>query len=175
MRIPVDKIGPDGLDIDEAVPREWLTAALGEGSSFRASAPGRLSLHLERIEDVVQLSGRAHVEVEADCSRCLGRVPLALDAPLRVTLVPKGAEPRSGADGELTADDLGVATYDDKEIDVSAVIHDEVFLELPMTPLCSEGCAGLCPQCGKNLNEGACGCAPQGNQTWEALKRIKLS
>ena len=31
-------------------------------------------------------------------------------------------------------------------------------LSLPEGVLCSEGCRGLCPVCGKNLNDGDCGC-----------------
>ena len=35
-----------------------------------------------------------------------------------------------------------------------------LIVDLPLQPLCDEDCQGLCPQCGKNLNDGPCGCEP---------------
>lgn len=175
MRVHVDRIGPDGLDLDEAVTAEWVNDALGPKSPFRCTADGSLAVHLERVEQVVYVRGHARLELGGTCSRCLGPVTLALDTPLEVSLFPRGEEPKPSSEGVLSEDDMGVSTYEEDEIDLSGVVHDEVFLELPMVPVCSEGCAGLCPMCGKNLNEGACGCEPQRDSRWEALRHIKLS
>ena len=175
MRIPIEKIGPEGLDVDESVATDWLAQALGENAPFRPTAEGHVSVHLERTEEVVRVSGRARIVLEGQCARCLGPVPLALNTPLNVTLVPRGEEPLPGLEGELDADEMGVACYEEEEIDLANVLHDEVFLELPMNVVCSEACAGLCPSCGKNLNEGPCGCEPPSDERWQALKRIKLS
>jgi len=174
MRIPIDKIGFDGLDVNEVLEKAWLTEALGANAPFAPAKDGRLDVHLTRADEAVHVSGRARISLEAACSRCLAPVPVALDTPISVTLFPKGSEPEPGEDGELDPDDLGVGTYEDDEIDLSAVVHDEVFLELPMSPICSESCAGLCPTCGKDLNTGPCGCAQATDDRWQALKRIKL-
>ena len=174
MRIPIDKIGSDGLDLDEVLDVPWLKQALGQGAPFAPAGRGRLTVHLDRIDDVVRLSGRARIELEAQCSRCLGPVPLAIDTPIEVALFPQGGEPGADGDGEVADEDLGVSTYEDDEIDLSAIVHDEVFLELPMSPICSESCEGLCPSCGKDLNTGPCGCVPQTDDRWQALKHIQL-
>ena len=47
---------------------------------------------------------------------------------------------------------------EDEKIDVEALLRDDILLELPSKNLCREDCRGLCPLCGKNLNDGACGC-----------------
>ncbi len=174
MRVHLDRIGPNGFDLDEPVTSAWLDASLGAGSPFRSAGDGRLGVHLERIDNAVHVRGRIRLTLDAECSRCLGRAPLALDTPFSVALFPRGEEPPAGPDGELETDDMGVATYDNKEIDLSSIVHDEVFLELPMTPLCSAECAGLCATCGKNLNEGSCACEPIGDPRWEALRQIKI-
>jgi uncharacterized protein len=175
MRIPIDKIGHDGLDVDEALGKAWLKEALGPEVPFEPARDGRLRVHLDRADDdVVLVSGRARVNLEAPCARCLAPVPIVLDTPIFVTMVPKGNESPPNADGEVAGDDLGVATYDNREIDLSAVVHDEVFLELPMIPLCRESCAGLCPSCGHDLNAGPCGCEQATDDRWQALKRIRL-
>ncbi len=44
------------------------------------------------------------------------------------------------------------------EIDLSESVRQYSLLALPMKTLCWEGCAGLCPSCGRNLNLGPCGC-----------------
>ena len=43
-------------------------------------------------------------------------------------------------------------------LDVDTPVLDQLFLEFPMKHLCREDCAGLCPICGKNRNEGTCDC-----------------
>ena len=80
---------------------------------------------------VVQLTARATFVFHGRCDRCLGAFERAYDVPLEHTLV---------------------ATLEDEEND------DYILLELPYKSLCREDCRGLCPMCGKNLNEGLCGC-----------------
>ena len=41
------------------------------------------------------------------------------------------------------------------------LVEADLILSLPFKNLCREDCRGLCPICGKNLNEGLCGCRPQ--------------
>ena len=43
-------------------------------------------------------------------------------------------------------------------LDITDNIREEIILEYPVKSLCKEECKGLCPKCGKNLNEGMCGC-----------------
>jgi len=176
--IRLDSIKPDGLDVDAPVSVEWLIEVLGGGTPFRPAAAGHLQIHLDRLEqNVVHVRGRAALQLEADCSRCLEPVTLAVDTPVAVTMFPVDAEPQPAPDGELKAEDMGIATYEDEQIDIGAVIHDEVFLELPMNPLCAANCAGLCPSCGANLNQKTCECEhPVATDTrWSAFRDIKLS
>ena len=44
------------------------------------------------------------------------------------------------------------------EVDLTEPVRQSVLLEIPMKPLCRPDCAGLCPHCGKNRNEGPCDC-----------------
>ncbi len=43
-------------------------------------------------------------------------------------------------------------------LDVTALVRDTVHLAIPIAPVCREGCRGVCPECGMNLNEHDCGC-----------------
>ena len=47
----------------------------------------------------------------------------------------------------------------DQVIDLDPDIREEIILGYPIQSFCSDKCKGLCQQCGKNLNQGACSCA----------------
>src|ERR1051325_628957 len=57
------------------------------------------------------------------------------------------------------------------EVDVTPAIREELFLAAPRYVLCRENCKGLCPQCGKDLNAGPCGCAPRADRRWTSHRR----
>jgi uncharacterized protein len=176
VKILLDKIDEEGLDVDEPVTSTWLRQVLGADFNYQPTRDGRLRVRLSRVDDVVTVQGKAVLDLVAPCSRCLRPVPVALTTPLQVTMVPREQEPKSTEDGELSDDDVGISTYENREIDLARVVRDEVFLELPMQALCSDDCLGLCASCGKNLNEDACGCASQKtDERWSALARIKLT
>ena len=55
-------------------------------------------------------------------------------------------------------------------LDLTESAREGIILALPSYPVCGEGCKGVCPRCGRNLNEGPCGCAPDGEESpWGAL------
>jgi uncharacterized protein len=51
--------------------------------------------------------------------------------------------------------------YQGNQLELAPMLREHVILSAPMQPLCGNDCLGLCAQCGKNLNEGSCQCAPQ--------------
>ena len=57
---------------------------------------------------------------------------------------------------EHTIDDFIVIP--DMVLDLDALSREDLLLDLPSKVLCREDCKGICPQCGKNLNEGPCNC-----------------
>lgn len=48
--------------------------------------------------------------------------------------------------------------YEGETLDLTEAFFDNLFLEMPMTTVCSESCKGLCPICGADLNQGQCSC-----------------
>ena len=61
-------------------------------------------------------------------------------------------------------------------IDLEPVLRDAVVLELPFQPLCRPDCAGLCPQCGANLNDDpGHEHRPDNDPRWDALLRFERS
>jgi uncharacterized protein len=86
-----------------------------------------------------------------ECRRCLKPVEAPFEAPM-VAVYSTASD---------VADDPGVYRLTDPvtAIDLSDAVREEVALTAPMWMLCREECAGLCPRCGADLNEGPCECA----------------
>ena len=59
---------------------------------------------------------------------------------------------------EEEEDDDVIQVGPERTLDLDELLRSDILLELPYKYLCSEDCKGLCPSCGKNLNEGPCGC-----------------
>jgi uncharacterized protein len=99
--------------------------------------------------------------IELMCSRCLEDFPLAVDEAFDVLFLPH-AEPATAEERAIEDDDLSTAFYSDNVIDLGQLVREQCYLVVPMKPLCSEACRGLCPECGANLNNASCDC----RQTW---------
>jgi uncharacterized protein len=133
------------------------------GDAFRVVSPVTLSFDIDRQEPGrYRVAGRVTGEIELTCGRCVEAFTLPVVGDFDLRYVPR---PVSAAvsERELGEDDLTTAFYDDDQIDVSQLIGEQIHLALPMKPLCSEDCKGLCPHCGTNLNMGSCSCS----EKWE--------
>lgn len=107
-------------------------------------AGGQVSLdvRLESVVEGVLVSGTASAPVAGQCARCLD--PL-VDS-LEVELTELFAYPDTATDGSTDPDE--VSRVVDGLVDLEPVVRDALLLALPQAPLCSEGCPGLCPECG---------------------------
>ncbi|HWD05623.1 MAG TPA: YceD family protein [Amycolatopsis sp.] len=110
--------------------------------SIEAGATIELDLLLESVVEGVLVSGTASVTATGTCSRCLD--PVTED--VEVDLTELFAYPGSATE-ETTEEDEIPRLVDDK-IDLEPIVRDAVVLALPLVPLCSEDCAGLCTECG---------------------------
>ncbi|MBA7688765.1 hypothetical protein ES703_97254 [subsurface metagenome] len=71
----------------------------------------------------------------------------------------------------------GCFTIDEHHIlDLTEAIRQYALLAIPMKPLCRGDCAGLCPNCGHNINQGPCDCSPQETEPrWSELSKLTLA
>jgi uncharacterized protein len=128
-----------------------------EAEAYRIVAPVQVDMDIHKDKDRFRLEGTARTELELTCSRCLEPYRMPIDAAFDMRYLPA---PEATADGEreVAEEDLDTSVYRDDQIDVNEVLREQFYLALPMKPLCREDCAGLCPQCGTNLNTGTCSC-----------------
>ena len=140
LDLPQVEIGPDDYVFSE--PLSWSVDVTNTGSALLVAG---------------LVSGRG----VCACSRCLEDVPHDFAGSIEgyFLIEPDGMSDCSDDEEEFGADEFDVLPAD-HIIDLLPLIEAALFVDAPEMPLCREECAGLCPQCGANLNEGPCGCGP---------------
>jgi len=104
-----------------------------------------LDLRLESVSEGVLVTGTVRADTVGECSRCLE----SFTDEVSLYLTELFAYPNSVTD--RTTDDDEIHRVEDDLIDLEPVLVDAVGLELPLQPLCSDDCAGLCSECGIRL------------------------
>lgn len=145
------------------IDRTDAPAAFAADDAYRIVAPVELRASLHKNRERVRLDGTVRTTLELDCSRCLEGFRVPVEAAFDVAYLPATIDPQGAGEREVEENDLDTAFYRDGVIDLSELVREQLFLALPMKPLCSEACRGLCPDCGTNLNTGSCSCARE----WE--------
>ncbi len=179
MKICVDHIQGKALtiQIDEPVDAfPVLSGMQADGTCFFIG-PVIGQVSAVREYDHLRVAGNVAVAVTLTCSRCLAAYETHIGSNFTIFF-------RKGSMGletdeeetELNGQDLVSATYSGDEIDLTHEIEEQVAMEVPFKPLCSETCKGLCPTCGKDLNQGDCSCGRNDvNFKFSALKDFKVS
>lgn len=112
-------------------------------------------------ENTFILSGIMRLYLLGSCARCSEPADYCMDIAFEERF-------------EREATDDEAYLYGGDTIDMAQALTDNAFLNLPGRLLCQEGCKGLCPVCGHNLNEGECGCRVESENPFEVLWRLEL-
>ncbi len=127
---------------------------------YTVAQPVVLGFDLFKSHREFRLVGRVSTVLQLACSRCLEPFTFAVDLPFDLLYLPHSENTGEG-EREIEDDDLEAAFYRDEVIDLGQLMKEQFYLALPMKPLCQEGCRGLCPHCGANLNQSTCNCETQ--------------
>lgn len=178
----VDALEEAQAPFEADLPRELLDEALRADppTEFYAEGASHLRGRATKLGRKVLVQAKFNVPLRGQCKRCLQPIHLEEPVELTRTYVPgeqarhaphKGEEPEPALDPEWTDEE----PYAGKEIDLRPAVREQVLLSVPPSPLCGEDCKGLCAICGKDLNEGECGCDRTVlDPRWAALKGIQL-
>jgi uncharacterized metal-binding protein YceD (DUF177 family) len=93
------------------------------------------------------------------CSRCVEPFPFANASEFHLRFRPRPEISEENAEVEVTPDELDVEFYTERAIPLRHLVNEQIQLAIPMKPLCTEGCLGLCAQCGANQNGEGCSCS----------------
>jgi uncharacterized protein len=181
--LDIDALEEANRPFEADLSREFLDSVLRAPppTEFHAGGASHLTGRTTKMGRQVLVQGRFSIPLTSPCKRCLNTVDLSENIELVRTFVPadqqkparehKGEESEGSFEPELVDEE----TYQGKELDLAPAIREQILLSLPTAPLCREDCKGLCPRCGKDLNDGECGCDRAVlDPRWAALKGIQL-
>jgi uncharacterized protein len=157
----VFRIEFDRADSEPVVFNEELELPAAAGGEDVVSA-GRVSFcgTVERASRGYRLLGEVQGAARLRCVRCLAEFPFEFAEPVELHLLPASSAPTE-ADTRLDLGELDARFYDEPYVDLVELAGEQFSLAVPMKPLCTAECRGLCPHCGANLNQGPCSC-PKG-------------
>jgi uncharacterized protein len=167
---PIDfeeKFGPGAIDL---------------GAEYRQRTPIQTSGRADLVEEHhgkhkliqdIRVKGRLATSLELSCARCLEPITQDVKRDFDLLYRPQGAD--AGRDEmSVTEAEAEISYYEGEGISLEDVVREQVLLAVPLKVTCRENCKGLCPQCGKNLNEGSCDCTMEIEEPrWAALKEIR--
>ncbi len=125
-------------------------------------APCTITGVIKNETDIVSISAKITVLYSGSCDRCAKEVTREYTIPMEHTFVTE-------LNDEENDEFFLVPTM---RFDLEGLATEDVILYLPQKFLCSEDCKGICPKCGKNLNDGLCDCKADIDPRWEALAAL---
>jgi len=151
-----DDLRPEGLHLD-VHPR--LGPLESEGGLEISVSGAALSAEIVPTEQGLHCRGRLVAAASIVCSRCLETYVLPVDKTFDVRYVRPPRAAGGEPEHQIARDEFDVSYLGAGEtLETDDMAAEQVYLSLPMKPLCREDCKGLCPGCGVNLNNEACRC-----------------
>lgn len=110
--------------------------------------PVRVQGEVSVSADIVTLRATATFDYHARCDRCLTDIERSASVPIEHVLVTSLNQ----------EDDAEFVLVTDYRLPLGDLVREDLILQLPSKNLCRQDCRGMCPTCGKDLNQGLCGC-----------------
>lgn len=172
MKINIANLKKEPATFDFDFSPEYLS----EGADDLKFSRGAGTITFRMTGTEILATGTLRSEVTGKCGRCLEKAVVPLAADVHLYYLP--ARPDTGskiADIDPMEPDYG--TYEGEDLDPDEDLRELLLVEAPTVFLCSPDCKGLCLSCGKNLNDGPCGCksadAEETSDSWKAkLKEV---
>lgn len=134
------------------------------GGCAPVTEPVRCEGQVRNTAGVLMLSGALETTLHGVCDRCAADVVRPVKFPVEAILVREIAN-------EQDADPWTFLLEGDSA-DLDDIMTTAFVLSMDSKLLCREDCKGLCPTCGKNLNEGPCACKPEPDPRFAILKQF---
>lgn len=144
-------VGLDAVDVDDERVRGDVAVRLTLTSSL----------------DDIEVEGTLVVAWTDECRRCLKPLTDDLEIPVHERYAREPVAPGASEGPEEFPIEHG-------QIDLAPMVREEVLLAIPDAPLCRDDCAGICPQCGADLNAGPCDCdTTVRDERWAILDQLR--
>jgi uncharacterized protein len=176
LTLRLDDIPEEGLDLKWTEERASLLAYLKTLSriDFDFESPLHSEARIWKAGQSVLITGKVQTSLRLQCVRCLKEFSYPLCSTFELTLHPLKEVP-STEETELGEKEMESSFFEGGEIHLSEIACEQIFLEIPIQPICQEGCKGLCSVCGTDLNLSSCECVKQEFASgFSVLQKLKL-
>ena len=178
MLIEVHELEAHPVDFDEEIEPGVIDFGPDVRQTTDLKAAGRAQLVREHhgkhelINDI-RVAGDFSTRMEMACARCLEPLTREVRKQFDLLYRPQGAD-AGRSELSVTAAEAEVGYYQGQGLLLEDVLREQVLLAMPLREVCSDQCKGLCPHCGRNLNQEQCNCAERlEDPRWAALKDIR--
>ena len=131
-------------------------------SGIRCVAPVKGEVTFTNSGSHIVVRGHFDTAVEVECARCLEPDRMDLNLPIEEEFQISGRLPEATeVEEDELPEDAMEPLFVDNVLDLTELLRQDIVVAVPIKPLCDEACKGLCPRCGKNLNQGPCECPPE--------------
>jgi uncharacterized protein len=144
LLIPVTDLDAGGRSYRFTLRSAWIRGLLEGHEATASDKDGELAVRASKSGHDVVVHGTLDTELRVPCARCTEPFTLPVHADISVMFVPRSTL-REEADGEddIVAEEADTLPYDGETVVLDDLVRDEIVLEVPMIPLCSEGCPGM--------------------------------
>ena len=134
------------------------------GTCYPVDEPVLASGTVRNTAGVLVMTGQLHTTIHGVCDRCASDFTSDVEYPIDVGLVTELSNEEN--------EDEWVFPLEGDSADLEDIVRTVFVLNMDSKMLCKEDCAGLCYRCGKNLNDGPCGCQKELDPRFAALKQL---
>ncbi|HWP47835.1 MAG TPA: DUF177 domain-containing protein [Candidatus Limnocylindrales bacterium] len=154
MIIRIDEIQASPSDFELEL-HPWEFDSQNDGFVLHSSTQAKI--RVSRVGLDIEVYGYIPAELQLECCRCLESKIFPVQKYFHaIYRDAKWMETREEV--ELEAEDLLVSYYSEDTLNLTEIIREQLILAIPIQVFCKADCAGLCPQCGQNLNFRRCSC-----------------
>ena len=131
--------------------------------------PIKVELSVTKSQDQLICRGKVRTSAKMECSRCLAEYEESISSDLDFVIDLAGnlEQVKSEEEGYFFAEPSSAF------FEIDDLVREAIILSLPLKPLCSKDCKGLCPICGTDLNKSQCSCVKEKTDPrWDQLKGL---
>lgn len=155
MQIDLEKAVREGGSLEAKIPPlilDW------DGVKPIDAGPALLRGRLLRVRRGFDFAADLVGSLMIDCVRCLEPFQIDLAFDFHLLFILGEAAPAEGHEHQVQEAECDLYPCEDDKVDLFNVAREQMYLHVPLKPVCRESCLGLCLVCGENLNQSPCRC-----------------
>ena len=163
--IDIDRLPKEGLRLSRDF--EFLSLDLVEENAVFLE-PAHAEVAVRLVGDEILVQGEVTARLSFVCSRCLTPFEFPVASKFDLIYLP---EELDGLAEELSDEKIDQMYYNGRQLDLRAVVLEQLNLTFPAKPLCAPGCEGICAVCGEIIRDAKCSCVvKETDLRWNKLK-----